>query len=700
VIYQRLLTSALWIAPAEKGAIVAGISGKSPPVKEAPSKNAPSKGPPPFDAFSNTLWAGWETGPADRSDVVFEFAADGSVVKTNDKVRVVGAYAVASDGLRFTMQFPGPKFAYAGSIMDAKHTKMVATGRSVQNLSQKGWSMTIFKKSGATAATVGRLPVYSGTGTGTLVDRKHRLVLTNAHVVRDRTTLWLHFPAKSGEELLVKASDYGKRAGIRGKVVLKENRADLALIQLEELPAGVSAIALSPSPAETSQRVRSLGNTDTGALWAFALGKVRDRSRGTWQVFDPFANKSLQFDAMKIETDTALVPGDSGGPLVDDRGVLVGVAQGSNILAANTSLFIDVTECATLLEKYYQTIGETPVATSEAANPADIARLPSLLKNLQDKDSAVRLQAVQAIGKLGSEAAIAFAKVFPMLKDDDAVLRRAASDALEKIPPHKADTQMLLRLFRDADESTEVRLQALKALGRLGVGPDVKEVPFLGKSLESSDPEMRRLAAEGLLRLGPLAKPAMPAVLVALKLPDKLTRVAALRVLGAIGPGARGEIPTLVSTLKDADRTVGVAAAQALIQLGETKDAISFLGETVKNGPSAARTKACLALAGLGADAKLAVNELILALNDSQARPAASEALVKIGKPAAEVISKKIAKTVRNDKARLACIEILGQIGHTSKSVVSALRIVYANDPQQENREAAYRVMQKLLGKG
>jgi HEAT repeat protein len=63
-----------------------------------------------------------------------------------------------------------------------------------------------------------------------------------------------------------------------------------------------------------------------------------------------------------------------------------------------------------------------------------------------------------------------------------------------------------------------------------------KSVPVLVKALGDSEAMARRHAAESLGRLGPLAKPAVPALKAALKDPDDDVQAAAAAALERIEP--------------------------------------------------------------------------------------------------------------------------------------------------------------------
>lgn len=131
------------------------------------------------------------------------------------------------------------------------------------------------------------------------------------------------------------------------------------------------------------------------------------------------------------------------------------------------------------------------------------------------------------------------------LKEDDAFVRRqAAQDLAEMGPEAKLATAALRRALRDND--LFVRRFSAMALGKIGPGvPDAKEtVSSLALALNDEKKEVQLAAADALLLMGPLA---LNAWLSAIKDPNKdpTIRKKAAQGLAKIGPSARAALPTL-----------------------------------------------------------------------------------------------------------------------------------------------------------
>ena len=193
------------------------------------------------------------------------------------------------------------------------------------------------------------------TGSGSLVDKGRRLVLTNYHVVGNVKKATVFFPDFGKDKKAIPERqhylDLAGRLGIPGEVVELDKEGDLALVRLDRVPDGAVELPLAAESPDPGQAVHSIGNPGkSGALWVYTPGKVRQVYGKKWKAkLDE--RTVLTFQAKVIETDSPTNPGDSGGPLVNDRGELVGVTQGGVIDADALSLFVDLSEVKRLVER-------------------------------------------------------------------------------------------------------------------------------------------------------------------------------------------------------------------------------------------------------------------------------------------------------------------------------------------------------------
>jgi S1-C subfamily serine protease len=210
------------------------------------------------------------------------------------------------------------------------------------------WVLPVDEPDGAT------LRVRS-SGSGSLIDLNARLILTNYHVVRDKEFALVMFPVFKDGKVVADRDFYRQHLteGARGKVVARDPKRDLALIQLVSLPAGAQALKLAAESVGPAEKVHSIGNPGaSGALWVYTPGDVKSVYAKKFTATKPGTDFKVEIDATVVETTSPINSGDSGGPLVNDRAELVGVTQGG-IFSADTrgiSYFIDVSEVRGLLK--------------------------------------------------------------------------------------------------------------------------------------------------------------------------------------------------------------------------------------------------------------------------------------------------------------------------------------------------------------
>lgn len=307
------------------------------------------------------------------------------------------------------------------------------------------------------------------TGSGSLIDRERRLVLTNYHVVEENPKATIFFPVLRDGQPVAERTYYSERAnrlGIPGKVIALDKDADLAIIQIGKVPDEAKGIPLATSSPDPGDNVHSIGNAGkSGALFGYVKGTVRQLYRKKWKA-ELAKGKIVNFEAKVIETDSPTNPGDSGGPLLNDAGELVGVTQGGAINANSVSTFIDLSEVKKLLE----TKEVKAIKGKEQPPDLDIpAVIPPNFFDPKTKPTVPRRETPLTVtdsAKLFSPDAVkaantAIAELFK--KDLDVLIETYPAAPAEWIEKAKAASPSdRLKLFR---EWAEARLKAEKAQG-------------------------------------------------------------------------------------------------------------------------------------------------------------------------------------------------------------------------------------------
>ncbi len=188
------------------------------------------------------------------------------------------------------------------------------------------------KEAGGPVETVARSTVWiRPTATdmrtaGVLIDRDHRFVLTSAAGVGPLDRVGMTFPLlgesgeiraerdgyKDGADLLV-----AKRWAV-GTVIARDPRRDLALVRLDALPAGVSAVSLAERDPAATEKAFAISHP-LGLEFAFvaASGTLRQRGR-----------IALGRDPAKPLVNLFQIPAQAaaaGGPICNERGELFGI---------------------------------------------------------------------------------------------------------------------------------------------------------------------------------------------------------------------------------------------------------------------------------------------------------------------------------------------------------------------------------------
>ncbi|MGA2059913.1 MAG: HEAT repeat domain-containing protein [Thermoguttaceae bacterium] len=234
-----------------------------------------------------------------------------------------------------------------------------------------------------------------------------------------------------------------------------------------------------------------------------------------------------------------------------------------------------------------------------------------LLSQLKSADEPLRIKRIDELGSLGVKASEAVGPLTELLKDKSAPVRAHAARALGEIgAPAKSAAAGLASLLKDPDET--VRRQTVEALRAIRPGPQVM-LPLLSKLLEDSDPGVQMRILQAIAEAGPAA---VPGLIQALK-NDKTTYWACI-VLREIGPAAKDAAPALAEKLKDPRPEI--------------------------------RREAALALGALNEAAIPVLPQIAAALDDEDARTAATFIMGQLGKIPANAEAKIRANAASDDK--------------------------------------------------
>jgi len=323
--------------------------------------------------------------------------------------------------------------------------------------------------------------------------------------------------------------------------------------------------------------------------------------------------------------------------------------------------------------------------------------IPGLLKLVENSDYDVRKNAAYALGKIVSEVAI------PLAEDSDSIVPSMSVDALDKIGSEAAIPE-LLKLVEHSDSS--VRRNAADALGEIAKQHTEEVTAHLPHLLTLIPSKSGKEVYHLILAIQAACKyynytiahlPLLPAYqqmvldtfCIALENASPAVRAKAAEAVGKIGDVAIA--PLLFKTLKDTSPEVRHSAIQAL---GQQKDeaSIPHLLAAGQDSDNFVRQSVAEALGNIGDDA--AIPTLLKLVEDSNydVRKSAADALGKIGSDAAIPALLKLLEDSNSD-VRKSAADALGKIG-SEAAIPTLLKLL--EDPDAEIRQASAIALGKL----
>ena len=166
------------------------------------------------------------------------------------------------------------------------------------------------------------------------------------------------------------------------------------------------------------------------------------------------------------------------------------------------------------------------------------------------------------------------------------------------------DLQVVVQGERAEDHGYRAETKLSDAAGDAGSGPvvDGKTLGEWLRKLESRDPDDRIGACMALEKMGPVARPAIPALRRALRDEEVTVRILAASTLGGLGPDAATAVPDLVAALQDNNEYVRVFSVTAQGKIGiRARDGTGAIRNALDDPNALVRSQAEWALEQIGA---------------------------------------------------------------------------------------------------
>lgn len=279
------------------------------------------------------------------------------------------------------------------------------------------------------------------------------------------------------------------------------------------------------------------------------------------------------------------------------------------------------------------------LAPQAVSDETSDARVDEFVVSLVEGDELERLSAAHQLGRIGLAARGAEPQLLQALSDSDEFVRSTAADSLLRLG---ADTRLVLPLLED----TKVRLSVVESLLSLRkeaapVAPALVEITRNGsdgnertllnalnaelssqlqmalfESLDDVDETRADAACRCIEELGRLELSSVPALIELLNSPRRMARLSGAKLLMRMGPVAHRAGPALRALSKDSDAELSLTAYTALATVAGDEDAVGSVAAAVTNDDPKMRSLALTLLEELGPNAARAARALVVAITE------------------------------------------------------------------------------------
>jgi len=345
--------------------------------------------------------------------------------------------------------------------------------------------------------------------------------------------------------------------------------------------------------------------------------------------------------------------------------------------------------------------------------------LTAWINEVKSSNVGVRLDALEAIGNLGTKAKQARAVVLDSLGDTDSNVRSVAAEIIKGV--YKSDPEIvgllvgllgskdelkrvgastalcelgvaakaalpsLLERMNDQNETSSVRLAAALAAKEMKPEDDVF-TPMLLSLLNSADKHVRLQTVEVIGTLGEVAQKSAPRVIELLGDSDPEVKMSAMQSLGRISPDPHAAVPVLIAALQGIDGSMFAARGLGLMGTA-ARDAIPALISALEYQDDNTRAEAAVALGRIGVQTKDVLPALVRTLSDKsyEVRRSAVCALGELGPAAAPAVPalNKMSTREQASTVQYAIGQALPKIGPAAQAVIESERAATAEPAWQ-----------------